>query len=101
MGSLSLFQGIFPTQESNWGLLHCRQILCQLSYQGTDVGMEKCSHIVGILCNYNMTTCAHCHLLIHKACGFLPHSSTLAWKILWTEEFGGLQSMGSLKVGHN
>ena len=26
-GSCSLFQGIFPTQESNWGLLHCRQIL--------------------------------------------------------------------------
>ena len=27
--------GIFPTQESNWGLLHCRQILYQLSYQGS------------------------------------------------------------------
>ena len=31
MGSLSLLQGIFPTQESNPGLLHCRQILNQLS----------------------------------------------------------------------
>ena len=30
---LSLLQRIFPTQESNWGLLHCRQILYQLSYQ--------------------------------------------------------------------
>ena len=30
-----------------------------------------------------------------------PHSSTLTWKIPWTEEPGGLQSMGSLKVGHN
>ena len=30
-----------------------------------------------------------------------PHSSTLAWKILWTEEPGRLQSMGSLRVGHN
>ena len=30
-----------------------------------------------------------------------PHSSTLAWKILWTEEPGKLQSMGSLKVGHD
>ena len=30
VGSLSL--GIFPTQESNWGLLHCRQILYQLNY---------------------------------------------------------------------
>ena len=28
-----------------------------------------------------------------------PHSNTLAWKIPWTEEPGGLQSMGSLRVG--
>ena len=34
VGSLSLFQGIFATQGSNPGLLHCRQILCHLSYQG-------------------------------------------------------------------
>ena len=30
-----LLQGIFPTQESNPGLLHCRQILYQLSYEGS------------------------------------------------------------------
>ena len=30
-----------------------------------------------------------------------PQSSTLAWKILWMEEPGGLQSMGSLRVGHD
>ena len=29
------------------------------------------------------------------------HSSILAWKIPWTEEPGRLQSMGSLKVGHD
>ena len=29
-----------------------------------------------------------------------PHSSTLAWKLPWTEEPGRLQSMGSLRVGH-
>ena len=29
------------------------------------------------------------------------HCSTLAWKIPWTEEPGGLQSMGSLRVGHD
>ena len=29
-----------------------------------------------------------------------PHSSTLAWKIPWMEEPGGLQSMGSLGGGH-
>ena len=32
VGSLSLLQGIFPTQESNQSLLHCRLILYQLSY---------------------------------------------------------------------
>ena len=30
-----------------------------------------------------------------------PHSSILAWKIPWTEETGRLQSMGSLRVGHD
>ena len=29
------------------------------------------------------------------------HSSILAWEILWTEEPGGLQSMGLQRVGHN
>ena len=29
------------------------------------------------------------------------HSSPLAWKIPWTEELGGLQAMGSQRVGHD
>ena len=32
MGNLSLLQGNFPTQELNWGLLHCRQIPYQMSW---------------------------------------------------------------------
>ena len=35
MGSLSLLQGTCLTQELNWGLLHFRQILYQLCYQGS------------------------------------------------------------------
>ena len=35
VGSLSLLQWIFPTQELNQGLLHCRWIPYQLSYQGS------------------------------------------------------------------
>jgi len=35
VGSLSLLQGIFPTQGSNPGLSHCRQILYQLSHKGS------------------------------------------------------------------
>ena len=38
-------------------------------------------------------------LVVEKA--MAPHSSTLAWKIPWMEEPGRLQSMGSLRVGHN
>ena len=37
--------------------------------------------------------------LLEKA--MAPHSSTLAWKIPWMEEPGRLQSIGSLRVGHN
>ena len=44
-----LLQGIFPTQESNLGLLHCRQILYQLSYEGSpyklmDGNICSCNH---------------------------------------------------------
>ena len=35
VGNHSLLQGIFPTQGSNSGLLHCRQNLCWVSHQGT------------------------------------------------------------------
>jgi len=32
--------------------------------------------------------------------GMATHSSILAWRIPWTEESGGLQSLGSQRVGH-
>ena len=35
VGRHSLLQGIFPTQGLNLGLLHCRQIFCHLSHQGS------------------------------------------------------------------
>ena len=46
VGSLSLLQWIFPTQELNQGLLHFRQIVYQLSYQGSprrELGKQKSS----------------------------------------------------------
>ena len=39
--SLSLLQWIFPTQESNWGLLHCRQILYQLQLYLSKIGRKN------------------------------------------------------------
>ena len=46
--------------------------------------------------------CVHFYflrLVLEKA--MAPHSSTLAWQIPWMEEPGRLQSMGSLRVGHD
>ena len=50
VGSLSLLQGIFPTQGSNPGLLHCRWILYQLSHQGSPRILEwvSLSNLQGI-----------------------------------------------------
>ena len=45
VGSLSILQGIFPTQELNWDLLHCRWILYQLSYQESPIKTR-------VLCKY-------------------------------------------------
>ena len=50
---------------------------------------------------------SHENLYLNVFSGFIlekataPHSSTLAWKIPWTEEPGRLQSIGSLRVRHN
>ena len=57
------------------GLVHCRQILHQLSYKGS--------------------------LMPLKEKAMAPYSSTLAWKIPWMKEPSRLQSMGSLRVGHD
>ena len=55
---------------------------------------------------YYRPTKSMCHN--YEACALeseekatVPHSSSLAWKIPWTEEPGGLQSMGSLRVRHD
>ena len=81
MGSLSLLQGIFPTQELNLGLQHCRQILYQLSYQETQVQSLGQEDPLG----KELAT----------------HSSILAWKIPRTEEPGRLQFMGLQRVKHD
>ena len=49
------------------------------------------SHQLSILC-----------IVVHiSEKAMAPHSSTLAWKLPWTEEPGRLQSMGSWRVGHD
>ena len=66
-----------------------------------------CMHVC-VLVHVCVYVCLHicvcvfvcaCTSMLEKA--MAPHSSTLAWKIPWTEEPGRLQSMGSLGVGHD
>ena len=47
VSSFSLLHRLFPTQESNWGLLHCRHILYQLSYQRSRIllSVQLFSHV--------------------------------------------------------
>ena len=58
-GSLSLLQGIFPTQESNQHLLHCRQILYQLSYPGSWCVHTQFYH--HLMCSAVLVVC--CYIL--------------------------------------
>ena len=82
VGSLSLLQWIFPTQESTRGLLHCRQIFYQLCYpgeEGDDRGWD------GWMAS--------------------PTQWTWIWAISeswwWTGKLSVLQSMGSQRVRHD
>ena len=52
VGSLSLLQGIFPTQKSIQGLLYCRWILYQLSYQRSPCYTTVRVHCSQVLCTY-------------------------------------------------
>ena len=86
MGCHFLLQGIFLTQGSNPHLLHWASLVAQLvknlpavqETQFRSLGWED-------PLEKEMAT----------------HSCILAWKISWTEEPGGLQSMGSQRVGHD
>ena len=57
VGSLSLLQWIFPTQESNRGLLCCRLILYQLSYDGLSIYVYVYICIYMYICMYILYTC--------------------------------------------
>ena len=57
--------------------------------------LKTISSFFDIVINYSMVL----RMLPEKI--MVPHSSTLAWKIPWTGEPGRLQSMASLRVGHD
>ena len=53
---------------------------------------QACTDFITMKLSYSM---------VEREKAMAPHSSTLAWKIPWMEEPGRLQSMGSLRVGHD
>ena len=56
VSSLFLLQGIFLTQELNWGLLHCRQILYQLSYRENPYGFPQMVPSSGLCVTFRSNT---------------------------------------------
>ena len=87
--------GDLPHPGTEPRLLHCRQIFYHLSHQRNiyfPLKMWNSFQKEFLNCTY---------LLIPMEKAMAPHSSTPAWKIPWTEEPGRLQSMGSLRVGHD
>ena len=99
VSSLSHLQGIFPTQGSNPGLPHCRQILIHPSHKGS----LRIFHSQGHLYPHRLKHLPAMRETWVRSLGWKDplekemetHSSILAWRIPWTEEPGGLQSMES------
>ena len=76
VGSLSLLQGIFPTQGSNPGLLHCRQIIYQLSHKRSLEIREWVAYPFssGSSQPRNQTGALHCrHVCLVMSNSLLPH----------------------------
>ena len=74
VGSLFLLQGIFPTQGSNSGLLHCRRILNQLSHKGSPV---VCVCVCVYIC---MCVCVYLYIYIFSSYNdFVFISDWLVW----------------------
>ena len=103
VGSLSLLQGIFPTQGSNPGLPHCRWIL-----YSTAVQIHTHTHTHPYVCIYRVSllaqTVKNLPAMQETMVQFLgqedalekvmaTHSIILSWRNLWTD-LGRLQSMG-------
>ena len=79
VGSLSLLQGIFPTQGSNPGLLHCRRILHQLSHKGSPGTLLAAPFFLSKVktccpkarCLFTLYSLFRCSLFVYNVLSFL------------------------------
>ena len=65
------------------------------------LGRIAMTNLNSVLKRRDITLLTNVHIVKAMEKAMAPHSSTLAWKIPWTEEPGGLQSMGLLRVRHD
>ena len=79
VGSLSLLQGTFPIHERNWGLLHCKQILYQLSSEGSRMNEAEIDVFLELSCFFDDP--ADVGNLISGSCAF-SKSSLNIWKFM-------------------
>ena len=101
VGSLSLLQGIFTTQGSNPGLLHCRRIPYQLSHQGSPRTLERVAYPFsrGPSWPRNWTRgLLHCRQILYQ----LSHKGSIGWVrcikmgISWASPLGTLLSTNQM-----
>ena len=103
----SVLISINSTHSASWGFpcdLAGKESTCSVGDLGSILGLGRSpGERKGYPLQYsgleNSMNCIALVSLTEKA--MAPHSSTPAWKIPWVEEAGRLQSMGSLRVGHN
>ena len=103
VGCYLLLQGILPIQGSNLHL-HWQTDSLPLHYQGSPWNLLLTSLVAQTVKRLSIMWETRVRSLgredpLEKEMAI--HSSTIAWKILWTEEPGRLQSMGSQKVRHD
>ena len=77
---------------------------CLLSQSPKDCSVHLCLFCCltyRVIVSIFLNSIYMCYYTVLAEKAMAPHSSTLAWKIPWTEEPGRLQSMGSWRVGHD
>ena len=99
--SLPLLQLIFPTQESNLGLLHCRWVLYKLSYQGNPRKLNTCGNI--ILKSYLNESWTKWGIAMNWEWRLLLEYSFLSWQItsgMWKEKWAWGESNKTVPSPH-
>ena len=64
------------------------------------LGRKAMTNLNSVLKSRDITLLTNVHIVRAMEKAMAPYSSTLAWEIPWMEEPGRLQSMGSLRIGH-